>query len=695
MSRDGARGQKCSTARAARVPRGRLGIYNPGPMPDLREHLQNLFGLDDFRPAQREVIEDVLRGKDVLCVMPTGAGKSLCYQLPAAVLEGLTIVVSPLISLMEDQVQQLRDEGISAAMLNSSLEAGAQREVLRDLHNGFSGLLYVAPERFVAPSFQPLLEKLRPKLFAIDEAHCISQWGHDFRPEYFQLGQVRQRLGSPPTIALTATATEDVRADIIHQLGLREPTVVVTGFDRTNLIYECRNIAKVKEKDQALLDLLRREAGSGIVYCATRKNVEAVTALISETLKDRPVFAYHAGMDRAARTANQEGWMNTPRAIAVATNAFGMGINKPDTRFVVHYNVPGTLEAYYQEAGRAGRDGQAARCVMLFSYQDRYTQEFFIEKIGEDAGPDADQARIQDQKEHARQKLELVLKYARTHICRRQMILDYFGDEAEVVDCRCDVCRRGEGIDTESAGSDAAVIPDETVLLIRQLLSAVARMNGRFGVGAVAEVLTGADNERTRKWGLDQLSVYGLLRAHTVKRVVAMLHRLLEAGLARQRDPEGTKFMPVVELTAAGIAVMKGHQLPPASLIDIVPRRTPREQGTNPRALGTNPRAAGAAAGKLSAVDDDDQTFDPAAIARFERLRQARLQLARDEQLPPYCICHDRTLKLIAKYAPDTLAKLEQVKGMGPFKVKKYGQTLLAALKQEAATDAIRYVAED
>src|SRR4051794_6478765 len=399
-------------------------------MPDLREQLQNLFGLDEFRPAQRGVIEDVLAGKDVLCVMPTGAGKSLCYQLPTSVQGGLTVVVSPLISLMADQVQQLRDEGLPAMLINSSQTPAEQREAIAALHQGFEGLLYVAPERFASGAFISTIEQLKPKLFAIDEAHCISQWGHDFRPDYSQLGEVRKKLGSPPTIALTATATDDVRADIIHRLALREPSIVVTGFDRPNLAYESIRAPKVSDKDRALIDLLRTELGSGIVYCSTRRAVDEITAMLSEHLKDRSVFAYHAGMDQAARASNQERFMNTPRAVAVATNAFGMGINKPDIRFVVHYNIPGTLEAYYQEAGRAGRDGQVSRCIVLFSYQDKHTQEFFIGKIGQDR--EMDPAIVQELQERARAKLELVIKYAQTHRCRRQMILDYFGDESEV-----------------------------------------------------------------------------------------------------------------------------------------------------------------------------------------------------------------------------------------------------------------------
>jgi ATP-dependent DNA helicase RecQ len=652
--------------------------YNPFRMLDLREHLQNLFGLDDFRPAQREVIEDVLRGKDVLCVMPTGAGKSLCYQLPAAVQDGLTIVVSPLISLMEDQVQQLRDEGIACAMINSTLSPGERRQVMRDLEEGFRGLLYVAPERFFSLDFSALMERLKPKLFAVDEAHCVSQWGHDFRPEYLKLGDVRRRLGSPPCIALTATAAEDIRADILHQLGLREPTVVVTGFDRPNLIYQSKRIPKVQDKDHELLDLLRQEPGSAIVYASTRKGVDEVTSLLSARLKDRPVFSYHAGMDLAARSSNQERFMSTPRAVAVATNAFGMGINKPDIRLVVHYNVPGTLEAYYQEAGRAGRDGQTSRCVLLFSYQDRYTQEFLIDKIGAET-ENPDPVVIEELKLHARQKLELVLKYAQTHRCRRQMILDYFGDaSSQVRDCQCDVCSRGQDVSTSSVAGQA-VLPDEVVILVRQMLSAIARLRGRFGVGMVAEVLAGTGGEKAQRWGFDQLSVFGLLRAHSVKRIVAMLHRLMEAGLARQRDPDGVRFRPVIELTASGIGVMKGEQLPPASLIDLVPRRVVESSGGS---SGSRTSSRGEGRRIVPAEDDTGSAMSPEASGRFERLRAVRSQLAREKQLPPYVICHDKTLKLIAHFAPSNLESLEQVKGMGPQKVKMYGEALLGALRE-------------
>jgi ATP-dependent DNA helicase RecQ len=651
-------------------------------MPDLRQQLQDLFGLDDFRPAQREVIQDVLGGRDVLCVMPTGAGKSLCYQLPAAVQNGLTVVVSPLIALMEDQVRQLRDEGIDAALLNSSLTPAMQREAIAQIEAGFEGLLYVAPERFFSAGFQPLLERLKVKLLAIDEAHCISMWGHDFRPEYSQLGAVRQRLGMPTTIALTATATEDVRGDIIRGLGLREPRIVITGFDRPNLSYQCQRISKVKEKDAELIRLLKQAEGSAIVYCSTRKTVDDLTPYLSERLTGRAVVPYHAGMDQDARATAQERFMQLPNSIAVATVAFGMGINKPDIRLVVHYNVPGTLENYYQEAGRAGRDGLPAKCVLLFSFQDRMIQEFFIEKIGEER-QGQDPQLVESLKQRAQDKLELMIRYAQIHRCRRQQILDYFGDVSEVIDCTCDVCAPGQSAAVMPAGT---ALSDEVVTLVRQLLSGVARLNGKRGVTVIAEVLAGQRSERTERWGFDQLSVFGLLSKYPTKRIIAMVHRLIEAGLVRQRDVGRDKPIFVVELTAAGINVMKGAQQPPLTLADLLPRRGTRASGTNPRALGTNPRALGTNPNAYredihdEPVIDDPTELDPPSQQRFERLREARTQLARDRQLPPYCICLDSTLRLIASVVPDTLERLEQIKGMGPYKVKMYGQRLLQAL---------------
>src|SRR3990172_2739265 len=344
----------------------------------LEEHLRRRFGYSEFRPGQREVIETVLDGRDCLCVMPTGGGKSLCYQLPAVVRQGLTLVVSPLIALMKDQVDQLRERQIPAAYINSSLDWEEQSRRIAGMQGGQYDLVYFAPELFRSRRFTDALARTKLTLLAVDEAHCISEWGHDFRPDYLRLGRVREQLGSPTTIALTATATDQVRRDIAEQLGLRDPRIFITGFDRPNLTYEVSCVGGNSDKEELLVEFLKEAGASGIVYAATRKRSEEVAEIVQGQAK-RSCVLYHAGLPAERRRAAQETFMSGRAEVAVATNAFGMGIDKPDVRFVVHYNLPGTVEAYYQEAGRAGRDGLPSRCLLLFAPSDRYVQEVFIE----------------------------------------------------------------------------------------------------------------------------------------------------------------------------------------------------------------------------------------------------------------------------------------------------------------------------
>jgi len=610
-------------------------------MDPLLQILQTRFRLAEFRPRQREIIDDVLAGRDTLCVMPTGAGKSLCFQLPAVMRGGLTIVISPLISLMADQARQLKLLGIPAFILNSTQTPKEQREIVRQLMTGFEGLLYVAPERFATPSFQVLAKRLRPRLFVVDEAHCISSWGHDFRPDYMRLAEARQLMGNPICFAVTATATPQVRQDIVERLGLRSPRVHVTGFDRPNLNYACQDFAEEARKDVALVEFVKRHAGSGIVYCSTRKKTEAVAALLEGGLPGRVVVCYHGGMELPERHNSQSLFMKANEAVAVATNAFGMGINKPDIRFVLHYNLPGSVEAYYQEAGRAGRDGAAAECRLLYLARDRRTQEFFIEKMGEN-NPDMDQATLATLREHATTKLWKMVDYASKPVCRRRQILDYFGDSAEVEGCKCDVCAaalRSPRVTVEAVFKPRFV-EGLSMVMSMQILHAVKDTEklGAIGVSTLSRILRGD----AVKLAINA-SFVGSLIGHRREEIEAAIKHMVKEGLLRQQDVGNEYPRPVIKLAERGRELIRMHPIPP-------PKAPPR------------------------ASHDFEECF--------KRLRVWRSGIAKQRGIAAFCIFHDSTLKTLAEQQPTTMDDLRGIPGMGPKKLADYGSAVLKAITQ-------------
>jgi ATP-dependent DNA helicase RecQ len=676
---------------------------------DLLPTLRERFGIEAFRPGQEEVIRALVDGRPVLAVMPTGAGKSLCYQLPALLIDGLTLVVSPLISLMQDQLAKLAALGIPAARIDSTVPPEEQRRVLAALEEARADrprVLFVAPERFRSARFVEMVQRVGVGLLAIDEAHCISEWGHDFRPDYARLGEAIASLQPRRLVALTATATPAVREDIVRALGIADPAVFVRGFDRPNLHFAVEHAGGDADKMRRLVRLLDERPGAALIYTATRKRAEAIAEGVRRETR-LPALAYHAGLGDDERARAQDAFMAGRSSVIVATSAFGMGVDKADVRLVVHHELPRSLEAYYQEAGRAGRDGQPARCLLLFNHGDVRLQEFFVdattpevevlegvaravarERRAVDADglkyqfpsgggkwsamaigaalrilarqgvvveqgsgylaagePRAiDRAAAERQRAAERERLKRMTSYAYAAGCRRQFLLDYFGDPDRRAPCAsCDACL---------AGRDAAPLDDEAHLTVRKVLSCVARLDGWFGRKRIALVLEGSRAKEVTDVGLDRLATHGCLSGRWRGFAMELIGALEAAGLLAASAGD----YPTLRITAEGREVM--HDRARAAIT------WPRE-----RAEGRRARTGGIA---------DGASADPELL---ERLRLLRRRLADEADLPAYCVFHDKTLVEMARVRPADVAALRGVAGVGPAKLEKYGAAFLEVLR--------------
>jgi ATP-dependent DNA helicase RecQ len=590
--------------------------------------LAEVFGYHEFRPHQAEIIDTVITGRDAFVLMPTGGGKSLCYQLPALHRDGVTIVVSPLIALMKDQVDALRGNGVAAAYLNSSLSAEESRDVLSALRAGELDLLYVAPERLVLDGFLGELERARVALFAVDEAHCVSQWGHDFRPDYVGLGRVRERFSAVPFLALTATADEQTRNDVVRQLGLGDACVFVTGFDRPNIHYSAAY--KTKPFEQLRDFLAERRGESGIVYALSRKRVDELASKLRAA--GFSAGAYHAGMDAEKRTRTQEDFLGDRLDIVVATVAFGMGIDKPDVRFVAHYDLPKSIEGYYQETGRAGRDGLPAHALLLWSMADAGTSRGFIEAIA-----DEEQRRIESH------KLSAMIAYAEALSCRRRALLGYFGEESADRCGACDLC------DSPPETYDATVDAQKA-------LSAVYRLQERFGLNYVIDVLRGSEAERIVSNGHDQLSVYGIGAEHSKDEWGSILRQLVHRDFLRVDVAEYS----TLKLQPRARAVLIGDE-------QVVLARPPA------------PRPKAEKAAKRSRIADAALETEE-QLALFERLRDLRRRIAAEQSVPAYVVFADAALADMARRAPASRDEFLEVSGVGAAKLERYGEAFLAEI---------------
>jgi ATP-dependent DNA helicase RecQ len=595
----------------------------------LRDALKHHFGFDEFRPLQEEIVNDVLDGRDVFALLPTGGGKSLCFQLPAVVGAGLTVVISPLIALMKDQVDALTTAGVPATFLNSSLDPDQLRGRQRALDSGAYRLLYVAPERLALPGFAADLERWNAARFAVDEAHCISEWGHDFRPEYRRIAELRERFPALPFIALTATATDRVRADIIERLALRKPRVYVASFNRPNLTYRVAH--KLRAADSLVGWLRARPEDAGIVYAQSRASAELLSAKL--TAAGVSALPYHAGLPAHVRVRNQDRWLRDDVRVVCATVAFGMGINKSNVRFVVHFDVPKNVEGYYQETGRAGRDGLPAECLLYFSHGDVNKYERFIAEK-----PDRREQAV------ARAQLEQMIRYAYTSGCRRRELLAYFGESLAGESCgACDNC-----LEPRPA--------HDVTIAAQKLLSCIYRMRerdgGEFGVSHIIDVLVGAYNEKIERWGHQHLSTYGVGQDLGRPAWRHLADELVRRGYI---SVDALRYN-VVALTGAGRR----------ALVD----RTPIAIQAAPVAPAKARKAV-----KASAADGD---YDAELYAA---LRVVRRELADERNVPAYVVFSDAVLRAMARDVPTTPAALRAISGVGDRKLADFGERFLAAIR--------------
>ena len=616
-------------------------LFKNTPAPDNKYHspeeaLKILFGYDGFRAGQKTVIDNILSGRDTFAVMPTGAGKSVCYQIPAMLLPGLTLVISPLISLMQDQVKALNEAGVSAAFINSSLSEREYYETIGKARQGVYKIIYAAPERLVTESFLELAKNIHISMVTVDEAHCISQWGQDFRPSYMKIVEFVKMLENRPVIsAFTATATETVRDDIVCTLGLDNPYILVNGFDRENLFFQ---VDKPKNKEEYILNYISEHSGdSGIIYCATRKNVDSLYELLKE--KGISVGKYHAGMSAAERKQMQDDFVFDYTSIVVATNAFGMGIDKSNVRFVIHYNMPQSMENYYQEAGRSGRDGLDAKCILLFSPQDIMINRFLLDHK---EMPDLDFEDMQTVKERDIRRLQVMERYCYTTECLRNYILKYFGENPLKPCGDCGNClREFETLDMTEAA--------------KKIINCVYEAKGRYGKQIIIDTVCGAKTARLQEIGAVRYKSYGVLAGTNRALLRRLMDQLVLEGYLCVGDYQVVKLGDISELKKPDTVVL-------VKITD--------EDKKPERAAKTEKKPKGM------------ETLTSTGFKLFEKLKKLRLEIAREEGMPPYIIFSDKTLIDMAAKVPVSSAEMLAVSGVGENKLAKYGERFLDVIEK-------------